>query len=145
MTFGRFETHAPADLKQLQELLAAATPGPWRSMAEDKYTVAVIGQSNNEDRWVAENVREPNAQFIIAMHEALPALLASHEALSAEVAGLRASLGAIMKLIGDGTLVRDISGDAEPGWAMKQLPLVMALKTAQELLDAARGQEKKDA
>lgn len=72
------------------------------------------------------------------------ALLASHEALSAEVAGLRASLGAIMKLVGDGTLVRDISGDAEPGWAMKQLPLVMALKTAQELLDAARGQEKKD-
>lgn len=236
------------DLKQLQELLAAATPGKWNvcrlpsrsggqhEIGSDKFAfwIAKVGSpsTSHDDSYA-------NAQLIVAMHEALPALLASHEALSAqvadmrarkdvaydernrmvavltklfpaslerhpeedleweddwrwvvyidspagqlswhihdrqvpmfehlprfqgrkwdghttedkykrlaempvqaaEVAGLRASLGAIMKLIGDGTLVRDISGDAEPGWAMKQLPLVMALKTAQELLDAAR-------
>lgn len=50
------------------------------------------------------------------------------------------SLEAIMGMINGGLLVRDISRDHEPGWAMQQLPMVLALKGAQEVIDAARAQ-----
>jgi hypothetical protein len=41
----------------------------------------------------------------------------------------------LMKLIDRGVLVRNIKGDGSPDWAMKQIPLVMALRTAQNVLD----------
>jgi len=48
-----------------------------------------------------------------------------------------AVLRELFALIEDGTLVRDISRDAEPGWAMRQLPLVQALARAKQILDDA--------
>ena len=52
------------------------------------------------------------------------------------------SLREIMDLVESGSLVRDISGDLEPGWAIKQIPLVTALAKAHDLL-AARIAERK--
>jgi hypothetical protein len=46
----------------------------------------------------------------------------------------------IWKLIEDGLLVRNTSRDDEPDWAIKQLPVIMALKD----LQAALGEEGED-
>ena len=43
---------------------------------------------------------------------------------------LLAALQGVMALIADGTLVRDTKRDREPGWAIRQIPMVMALKAA---------------
>lgn len=42
---------------------------------------------------------------------------------------------ALMVMIGNGTLVRDISKDSEPGFAVRQITLVRALKWAQDVID----------
>ena len=47
---------------------------------------------------------------------------------------LREALCGLFAMIENGTLVRDTSRDNEPGWAMKQLPLVAALKAAEAAL-----------
>lgn len=63
----------------------------------------------------------------------------SREAVLGMVAGddnaLRASLREIMKLIEDGFLVRNISRDGEPGWAMRQIPMVQTLAKAAKLME----------
>ena len=51
---------------------------------------------------------------------------------------LLAALVAVLKLMDDGILVRDIRNDADPAWAIKQIPLVLALKKAQEAIKAAK-------
>ena len=51
---------------------------------------------------------------------------------------LWAALVAVLKLMDDGILVRDIRNDADPAWAIKQIPLVLALKKAQEAIKAAK-------
>ena len=60
--------------------------------------------------------------------------LRAREALTAERDALRAALRGLMRLLEDGTLVRDISHDHEPGWAMRQLPLTQALAAAHAAL-----------
>lgn len=44
------------------------------------------------------------------------------------------ALQGLMSLIEDGVLVRDISHDAESGWAMKQIHMMRILATANDLL-----------
>lgn len=43
----------------------------------------------------------------------------------------------LIKMMDDGLLVRDISGDGASGWAIKQLPLVIAVKAATEAIAKA--------
>lgn len=45
------------------------------------------------------------------------------------------ALRELMALIEQKVLVRDTSRDGEPGWAMRQIPVVMALKHAQNVID----------
>ena len=47
---------------------------------------------------------------------------------------LREALRRLFALVKDGTLVRDISKDSEPGFAIRQIPFVMALRNAQAAL-----------
>ncbi len=49
------------------------------------------------------------------------------------------ALKAMVNLVDSGTLVRDISRDHEAGFAVRQLPLVMTLKNAQEAIARAEG------
>lgn len=49
------------------------------------------------------------------------------------------ALEALYGHIETGDLVRDTSGDSEPGWAMKQVPLVTNLAVAKAAIAAARG------
>lgn len=44
---------------------------------------------------------------------------------------------ALMKLIDDGKLARDISHDHEPGWALNQVELVLVLARAHKAIIAA--------
>jgi hypothetical protein len=67
----------------------------------------------------------------------LAALTREAEGLRRDRDSLRYPLSALMGAINEGLLVRDISRDHEPGWAMRQLPLVMMLNGAQKALDAA--------
>lgn len=51
------------------------------------------------------------------------------------VIDVSAALQGVMDLIEAGVLVRDTSNNHEPGWAMKQIPLVQALARAKTALD----------
>jgi hypothetical protein len=55
-------------------------------------------------------------------------------AAEAERDQLREALRRLFALVEDGTLVRDISKDSEPGFAIRQIPFVMALRNAQAAL-----------
>lgn len=98
------------DLKQLQELLAKATPGEWRAMRDGNQFIdtkynptrtcvaasripelkrpwnpsALLAFGFKPEEYETSRFTDADADLIVAMHEALPALLASHEALSAE-------------------------------------------------------------
>jgi len=54
--------------------------------------------------------------------------------LKATSAKLCEALRALMQLVENGVLVRDTSRDGEAGWAIHQLPLLCALRMAQEAL-----------
>ena len=54
--------------------------------------------------------------------------------MAAEILSLRKSLTAIMELINTGKLVRDISRDSEPDWALQQIVLIRTLASAQAAL-----------
>ena len=60
--------------------------------------------------------------------------VAARKAAEADAAALRKALDAIMNLLADGTLVRDISHDLEPGWPMRTMELFVVLKQAQDAL-----------
>lgn len=45
------------------------------------------------------------------------------------------ALAGVMKLIDEGALVRSMSDEFAAGWAMRQIPLVMALKKAHDALN----------
>ena len=62
--------------------------------------------------------------------------------IAAERDRLYDALEKIWGFIDDGTLVRNTAADRDPGWAMKQLPLVAALHCAQKALAHARGEKK---
>jgi hypothetical protein len=44
----------------------------------------------------------------------------------------------IWQLFEDGQLVRNTSKDHEPGWAMKQIPLVRTLQRLQRVVEASK-------
>src|SRR5712691_3576418 len=48
------------------------------------------------------------------------------------------ALEGVMQLIADGKLIRCTSDDANPDWAMRQLPFVLALSAAETALAKAR-------
>ncbi len=50
---------------------------------------------------------------------------------------LLAALQGIMRLIDEGVLVRNVAWDGEEGWAVKQIPLVLALSQAQMAIEEA--------
>lgn len=52
---------------------------------------------------------------------------------------MRAALKSVLTLIDEGKLVRDISGDSEPDWALRQLPLVRTLQACRAALAKATG------
>lgn len=54
----------------------------------------------------------------------------------AEIERLRSILRRILKHIEDGTLVRDLSKDAEAGWMLPMMRLVVDLKDATEVVRA---------
>lgn len=51
------------------------------------------------------------------------------------------ALEALLQLTTDGILVRDTRNDHDPAWAIKQMPLVMALKKADEAIKLAKGEQ----
>lgn len=55
-------------------------------------------------------------------------------ALLKVVEQLGEALRGLMAKIDDHTLVRNIAGDLEPGWSMRQLPLIQALAAAKAAL-----------
>ncbi len=68
----------------------------------------------------------------------LKAWLKREAELRAENERLRAALQGLMDMVSNGSLVRPVDRDAEAGWTMRQLPLVMALKAADDVLDATK-------
>jgi len=89
------------DIEKLKELEAKATPGPWSihlvddttiiSPAREVATTCDSAQTEREDGYNIEYEQmEVDAAFIVAMRNALPALLASLASKDAENAELRA-------------------------------------------------------
>lgn len=66
----------------------------------------------------------------------LAAIVASVELPEQEMVAI-GLLREFFKLLDDGVLVRDISRDNEPGWAIRQYPLVSLLARTNAILDAA--------
>lgn len=96
-------------------------PTQWRALADDF------------------NVTRGDSEVEAAFYRCADELEAvSREAVLGVVAAdnnaLRDSLRAVMKLIEDGFLVRNILRDDEPGWAMRQIPMVQTLAKAAELI-----------
>jgi hypothetical protein len=52
---------------------------------------------------------------------------------------LLSSLQEIFELIDNGMLVRNTSGDTNPNWAIRQLPLINALYKAKQAIAKAEG------
>jgi len=52
----------------------------------------------------------------------------------AEVERFRTALRGLMMMIENGYLVRQTNGDGDPGWELRQLPLVKALAEAEAAL-----------
>lgn len=82
-----------AECAALEALLAQATPGKWVTvrMLEDADGLAVMAHYHHEG-FVADCSYAPNATFIAAVHNALPALLATIRELRAENDALRTAL-----------------------------------------------------
>lgn len=79
-----------------------------------------------------EAVPEKNRKLMVAVCGEIAAQ--AQASLAAARAQALEPLREIMDLIEKGALVRDTSHDHEPHWAMRQIPLVNALKKAQESL-----------
>lgn len=103
------------------------TPVPWTHIAdrdsECRHLIRLDPQDPGAAEMIGKIIRPENAKVIC---EAVN----SHEALYE-------ALRAIMDFIESGELVRNTSGDGEPGWALKTIPLVRALAAANSLLAKA--------
>lgn len=77
---------------------------------------------------IRERFQNANGSYAEVLHD--------RDWLLARVTELTEALGTMSARIADGTLVRDISRDHEPGWAMRQLPLVLLLKRTELVLAA---------
>lgn len=63
--------------------------------------------------------------------------------LEQTVSTLREALSGVMEQISKGALVRETADDNAPGWGMRQIPLVMALKKADSALSHPAAEEGK--
>lgn len=80
------------DTKKLRRLMEEATPGPWSVWAN--YGAPMVRVSGYDDRTVTSGMYRIDATLIVAMHNALPALLSEAEEakrLREELAALRAA------------------------------------------------------
>jgi hypothetical protein len=96
--------------------------------------ISVYGQKPNGDS-VGEKYKELGEvrhKPIISADECR-----ANARLIAEAPNLLVALKGIMAHVESGMLVRNTSEDIDPGWAIKQLPLVMDLKAAVEAISNA--------
>lgn len=97
--------------------MSGHTPGPWAVLG-DKGCLIVDGPDTSYD---GEYLNSADVHLIAAAPELLEACQG------------------LIRMMDEGVLVRDISDDGESGWAIKQLPLVMAVKAATEAITKATG------
>lgn len=113
--------------------MTAHTPGPWTVEEDSKQwgdsvsTQAGVYVIQTHGRQIARTTLPTNEEEYANAH------------LIAESPGLLDSLQAIMGLIESGWLVRNITHDDDPLWAMKQIAPVKELKRAQETISRATG------
>lgn len=103
------------------------TPGPWKHYDDSdsvtrRHEIVALGKTVARIYCSEPEVDPYNAHLIAAAPE------------------LYEALEAVMKLIDDGMLVRNISGDHQSNWAVKQLPLVQTLQQVNTALSKARGE-----
>jgi hypothetical protein len=96
------------------------TPKPWEASIEASKE-GVFHIRDSAGHRVAMAYTKENAFLIAAVNELLEALKE------------------IRELIDNGMLVRDTSHDHEPGWALKQIPLVQALQKIGLAISKAEG------
>ena len=63
----------------------------------------------------------------------------------ARLSALLAHVATILDGFDKGVFVRDVAGDGKPDWALKLYPYLLAIKSLQEAIDAARKGEVKAA
>ncbi len=102
------------------------TPGPWEAGGND---VRII--SGELLACSYQMAADGDDDYVRASHTA-------H--LIAAAPELYDALFGVMELVSEGRLVRDTKGDHESGWAIKQVPLLLALKSANAALAKARGE-----
>ena len=106
---------------------AKHTPIPWRvvsgAVMKDDIPIAYMDREPGNGTLPVE--RDENADFIVRA-------VNSH-------AGLLEALRAVLDLIDTGYLIRDISHDAEPGFAIRQLEPVLQLRNAVVAIAAVEG------
>lgn len=112
------------------------TPGPWDHDS---------GMYGNGKQY--HSIYAPADAVVIAEFNAMPEFNPEQGEANANLIAaapeMYAALSTIMELIDTGRLVRDISDDLNPGWAIKQMDLVLKLKNAQTALAKAEGKEGK--
>lgn len=64
---------------------------------------------------------------------------AANESLIKSAPDLLDALKSVLSMIESGILVRDTSKDLEPGWAMRQIPIVTSLQKAGNAIAKAEG------
>lgn len=106
------------------------TPGEWQTGAGDCTTI--YGPKTNGHQQVIARCPSQNGKVDYEYGN-----VSANARLIAAAPDLLSALKEIMDLITSGALVRDTSGDANPSFAMRQLPLVMALKDAETAIAKA--------
>ncbi len=95
------------------------TPGPWKFAAKGGYL-----QVDAPAHSICRVCNSPES-FLNKRSDSY-----ANGHLIAAAPDLLAALKSVMALIDDQLLIRDISRDGEPGWAIKQAPIVTALADA---------------
>ncbi len=110
--------------------MSGHTPGSWRVIVNDEVNPQILAADG--EKLIGEfptNGHPPDSTLMpdVRLMAAAPDLLSACQGL--------------IKMMDDGLLVRDISGDGASGWAIKQLPLVLAVKAATEAIAKAAGDD----
>lgn len=128
------------DLDALEKL-HAADPSRWKAEVQYGGKHAVVNPDGDAalGNWMAAKCYWPEiAQMIAAEHNAVPALIAVLRELRELVGATTAALADVHKMIDNGELVRDISKDHAPDWAIKAFDFVTRLQKIEQALEAAR-------